>query len=318
VILQPPGPVAVATCHVDEDWPPLHRALEDRGVEAALAVWDDPAVDWSRFALVVVRGTWDHIVQPGRYLAWIGEVSAATNLANPPEVIRWNLDKRYLAELAAGGVAVVPTRWLGPDKPWDGDPWDGAGAGEIVVKPAISGGGMDTARYRPAERAAAAGHVHQLRAGGRTVMIQPYQPAVDDEGEVDLVFVDGRYSHAVRKGPLLVPGVGAAGLLAEHEDVSPATPTPRQVEVAGAVVDVLHGRFGAHPLYCRVDLVHGVDGDPLVLEAELIDPSLFLDLAPGSAERLAGAIALRARAGAAAAVRRRAAPPGRGGSSGAA
>jgi O-ureido-D-serine cyclo-ligase len=166
-----------------------------------------------------------------------------------------------------------------------------APAGEFVVKPAISAGAMETARYRTEDGAAAARHVRRLHDRGQTVMVQPYQHAVDREGEIALVLINGAFSHAARKQPILRHGEGVSADPMNRLVLEPATPRPSELALAGAVARQLRRRFGRDPLYSRVDLVTGPTGDPLVLEVELIEPALFLPLAPGSADRLAAAVA---------------------------
>ena len=284
------GPtVAIAGCRplaaYDADWPLLHAALAARRIDAVYAIWDDPEVEWAAFDVVVIRSTWDYVPRVGGFLAWAARVAASTALLNPLEVIRWNVNKIYLADLAAAGLAVIPTAWVAPGEAWT------APSGEYVVKPAISAGARETARYRPGDDAGATAHVRRLQDRGETVMVQPYQAAVDREGEIALVLIDGAFSHAARKQPLLRRGEGVAADPMNRLALQPARPGPAELALADAVAVELRRRFGQDPLYSRVDLVSGPTGDPLVLEVELIEPALFLPLAPGSANRLAAAVA---------------------------
>ena len=270
-----------------EDGPPLLAALGRHGVEAEPAVWDDTTVDWAAYDLVVIRSAWDYAPRREAFVAWADAVSARTRLANRAEVVRWNTDKRYLRDLAAAGLPVVPTTWLEP-----ADPVRLPTRGEYVVKPAISAGAKDTARYVAGD-AAGAGHAATLLAAGRTVMVQPYLAAVDSSGETGLMFVAGTYSHAVRKGPLLrLGGSFPAGLYAE-EDIEPRSPSAPERDLAEAVLDAVPGGR-RRLLYARVDLVTGPGGGPVLLELELTEPSLFLDCDPPAADRFAAAIAAAA------------------------
>ncbi len=283
--------VALVGClehlQADEDAPLLRDAVAGLGLDARLVAWDDPSVNWTAFDLVVVRGTWDYIRRPETFLAWVEAVAGHAPLANPAAVIEWNHDKRYLADLAAAGLPTVPTTWAPAGQPVDAVAWPDA---EVVVKPVVSGGGKDTARYARGERAQAVAHIVRLHDDGRTVMVQEYQPAVDREGELAMVYVGGTFSHAIRKGALLRPGAGVVDRLWEQEQLAAAEPTAAQRAAADATGAELVRRFGAAPTYSRVDLVTGPAG-PLILEVELIDPDLFLRLVPGSGARLARAIA---------------------------
>ncbi len=273
---------------LDDDLPPLTAALAARGIDHRVVDWDDPAVDWPAFGLVVVRSVWDYVHRRDEFLAWAERTAAATALVNPPGQLRWSSDKRYLADLAAGGVPTVPTAFAAP-----GEPMRWPDADQVVVKPAVSAGSIDTAKYRTdvGVPAGARAHVARLHAAGRVAMAQPYLDAVEGErGETALVFLDGRLSHACRKGPMLGPGLQVVGDLFVEEDIRPATPTTAELEVADAALAAIPG---GPSLYARVDVVPDAAGAPVVLELELVEPSLFLAVAEGAADRTAAAIAAR-------------------------
>ena len=284
--------VLLASCAqargLDDDEPLLVAALADAGLTAAAADWADAAVDWAAADLVVVRSTWDYAPRRGDFLAWARRVEAVTALHNPAAVLAWNTDKRYLAELAAAGLPVVPTAWAATpaEVPAALARWDD----DVVVKPVISAGARDTARFAPAERAAAAAFARRVLDTGRPVMVQPYLTRLDAEGETGLVYLDGAFSHAFGKGAILAGDPPGPGLFAA-ETITARTAEPGQRAVGDAVVAAVGERVGAVPLYARVDLVPGDDGGPLVLEVELTEPSLNLPVGPGAAERLAAAIA---------------------------
>ncbi|CAN5806755.1 hypothetical protein BH23ACT10_BH23ACT10_07600 [soil metagenome] len=281
--------VALATAAdavgLDDDSPPLVAALERRGISPQLCVWDDETVDWAAWDLVVLRSTWDYPRRRDAFLRWATEVAAATPLCNPPDVVAWNSDKRYLLELADRGVAIVPSVVYGPHEavvlPDDGP---------FVVKPAVSAGSQDTARYDRPDADAAAAHARRLQAQGRDVLVQPYVVQVDSRGETALVFIGGVYSHAIRKGPILNGASETVGGLFAAEDIQTRTPTAREHTAAQTALDALPFDR-ADLLYARVDLLPGPDDTPLVLEVELVEPSLFLRFVDAAPERLAAAIA---------------------------
>jgi len=288
---RPAPAVAVVTASVarglDDDLAPLCDALDRRGIAHRLVDWDDPAVDWGAFGLVVVRSVWDYPRRRDELLAWAERVAARAPVLNPPAILRWSSDKRYLADLERAGVPVVATAFAAPGREMD---WPDAE--EVVVKPAVSAGSLDTERYPAGRLGAARAHVARLHAEGRTAMAQPYLAAVEERGETALVHLGGAYSHAIRKGPMLVPGLEVVSGLFVEEDIRPAAPSAREAAVARAALAAVPG--GAERLlYARVDLVPGPDGEPVVLELELLEPSLFLAHAPGAADRLAAAIAGR-------------------------
>jgi glutathione synthase/RimK-type ligase-like ATP-grasp enzyme len=276
--------IALVTCaelpELGEDEPLLLYALRDLGVDAQPAVWDDAAIDWDAYDLVVVRSAWDYSARRDEFVAWARSVR---RLLNPAKVIEWNTDKRYLGTVPRA----VSTTFVEP-----GDRWDPP-AGEYVVKPAVSSGSRDTARYRSGEEASSREHVSALQAAGRTVMVQPYLSAVDTHGETALLFFDGEYSHAIRKGQMLHPGQAPTGdVIYLEEQISAREPDPEEHAVADEVLGSLPWPRESL-LYARVDLIPGADGSPRLVELELTEPSLFLSYSPGAPERLAQRVMAR-------------------------
>lgn len=293
--------IGIATCRefplLDDEDRLLLPALADLGIEGVPVVWTDASVDWGTFDAVVIRETWDYSDDHDAFMAWAHSVSAATLLLNRAELVSWNTDKRYLRELAASGVPIVPTRFLEPGD--DASEWMPEHAdprGEVVVKPAVSCGSRDTARYSIAEDAERIReHAARLLADGRVVMVQPYLSSVDSEGETALLFFDGTYSHAIRKGQMLTRGVEGERVegLFVQEQIDPREPGADERAIAAKVIEAIPGEA---PLYARVDLIRDGAGDPVLLELEMTEPSLFLSHSPGAADRLARAIQARVTA----------------------
>ena len=285
--------IALASCSalpdLDDEGQLLAAALRERGADVATPVWDDDAVAWEGYDLVVVRGTWDYVPKLERFLAWTDHVAGVSRLLNPAAVLRWNTDKRYLAELEAAGIPIVPTQFL---EPGDGPEHRFEGV-EHVVKPVVSAGSRDTLRIGPDEVDRSHAHAAALLAAGRAVMVQPYLREVDEHGETALLHLDGAFSHAMRKGPLLAPGMDLVEGLYAEEDMSLREPSPAEREVAAAVLCAVPDGLGDALLYARVDLLPSPEG-PRLLELELTEPSLFLDHHPPSADLLAEAVLRRA------------------------
>lgn len=285
---------ANAARDLDDDLAPLESALREVGAEVVVTAWDDAGADWSRFQLALLRSTWDYTQRLPEFLAWAERAAAQTNLLNPLPAIRWNTDKHYLRDLDKSGVAIVPSAFVEP-----GDAATAALAAfqhahpsdEFVVKPAIGAGSRDAQRYHADDRDAARMHVQRLLEGRRSVLLQPYLDHVDEHGETALVFFDGKFSHAIRKGPLLKRGEGPTRALFAAEHITPRQPDAAELALAERTLAAIP--FGTL-LYARVDLIHDADGSPRVLELELTEPSLFFAHAAGSAARFAGAIVARA------------------------
>lgn len=325
--------VSVAAAHaLDDDLAPLLDALRAAGADAAVADWDDAGVDWSRFDLAVLRSTWDYAERLPQFLAWAARAGAQTCLLNPPDVLRWNTDKHYLADLERAGVAIVPSAFVEPGDEaataLDAFLEIHADAAEFVVKPAVGAGSRDAQRHGRDALAAARTHVARLLDANRSVLLQPYLAHVDEHGETALIHFDGMFSHAIRKGPLLLRGEGATAALFAPERITPRAaseaeralarralaaipleepaisnrpPTSlsrtageeRAVRAADDGVRVHRARSLA---YARVDLIHDADGTPRLLELELAEPSLFFAHGDGSARRFAEVLVARATA----------------------
>jgi glutathione synthase/RimK-type ligase-like ATP-grasp enzyme len=290
-LLGPQGParrvprIALATCRElpagDEDSGVLLAACAAAGLDAEWRVWDDPAVDWGSYDLVVIRSTWDYVPRRDDFTGW---AAAVPRLANPADVIAWSTDKAYLRELAAAGLPVVPTEWLVPGQTPAGLD------GDVVVKPTISAGARDTARYVAGEGDRARAHAAKLLDAGRPVMVQPYLSAIDEAGETAVVHVGGTYSHGLHKGAILRPGDAAEiDELYRPERITAREPSAAERELAERALAAVPGGPD-RLLYARVDLIPGPDGDPVVAEVELAEPSLFLTVVPAGADRLAAAI----------------------------
>ncbi len=272
---------AIAATGKDDDQAPLLEAFARLGARAEVRAWDDPTVSWGRYGAVLLRSTWDYTLRHAEFLAWCAAIDAQDVLLNTLDVVRWSSDKHYLADLERAGVAIVPAHFVEPGQ----DPSALPDYAEFVVKPAIGAGSRDTRRYLATQREAALGHARELLDAGRSVLLQPYVEGVDQQGETGLVFIDGRYSHAIRKGPLLKRNGAATNDLFAAEEIGPRIASEAEHALARAVLAALP--FPT-PLYARVDLLPAADG-PRLLELELVEPSLFFATAPGAADRLAEA-----------------------------
>jgi glutathione synthase/RimK-type ligase-like ATP-grasp enzyme len=285
--------VALATCatypsgeEVEGDL--LLDACRAAGLDAEYRDWAEPGLDWADYDLVVIRSTWDYVPRRAEFEAWAASVP---RLANPASIVSWNANKTYIAVLADAGVPVVDTRFVEP-----GQQPQFPQATEFVVKPAEGAGSMGAGRFTAADDGARR-HVEALHRAGRTVMLQPYLADVDTAGETALIFFDGVYSHAIRKGPMLpeshvYPLDATEDELFVAEEITPRTPSAAEHDLARAALAAVPG--GERLLYARVDLLPTPAG-PVVGELELIEPSLFLAYNAGAPLRLAAAIAARAQ-----------------------
>ncbi len=250
----------------DGDDAELVAALRQRGLAARWLSWDDQEA--LRADLVILRAAWDYIDRLDEFLEWSNRVA---NLLNAPAVVAWNTDKHYLADLADAGVPTVPSQFFAPGERVR------VPKGEVVVKPAIGAGSVGAQRFNQAS--AAREHAAALHDAGSTVLVQPYDPRVED-GETALVFLAGEQSHAFTKGPML-PAAGErpvfdpSGTYAE-ESLTSADPDFELWDIGHAALDAAaaHLKISATDLlYARVDVIGGPE-NPLLLELELVEPSL--------------------------------------------
>ncbi|MCW2538620.1 MAG: hypothetical protein JWN95_345 [Frankiales bacterium] len=292
--------IAFATCdklagqELDEDRL-LYEAARRAGLSPRTVSWSDPTVDWDEFDLTLIRSTWDYTLRRSEFLDWLHRVP---RLHNPASVVAPNTDKGYLAELSQAGIPIVPTVFAAPNEPLALPT-----AGEYVLKPTVGAGSRGAGRFdadRDGEQERARAHTAQLHRLGRTVMLQPYLDQIDQLGETALIFIDGEFSHAARKGRMLAEGTGYAAdgdALFLEEQLSAATPTEPELRLAEQVLAELSRSVADALLYARIDLLPSARG-PLLGEAELTEPSLFLPFAPAgaaAADRLVAAVVRRAR-----------------------
>jgi len=285
----PPRTIAFATCadepHLISDDRLLIAPLRAHGFTIVPLVYDrDPLPP--DLAAIVIRSCWDYHLQPDVFLGFLAAVEPRqVPIWNPPSILRWNLDKHYLGELAAAGVSVPHTIYVprGP-APALADLLAEHHLTDVVLKPAISLSAHRTWRSDPTQAAAHQSTFAEALAHG-DMLVQPFVSAVESEGELSLVFLERVYSHAVRKRPR----PGDFRVQADHGGTREAVEPPAWiVERAAACLTHIPGPL----LYARVDGI-ATDGEFQLMELELIDPVLFLAYHPAAPQRLADAIATR-------------------------
>jgi hypothetical protein len=274
----------------DVDRPRHEAAFALAEMELDYCVWSDPRVPWNQYDLVVIRSVWDYVPHIDRYRRWLSSMDLLGTLRNPAALVTWNLDKRYLIELGAAGVPVIPTRVVtSPEGLVD---CLSLGDHELVVKPVVSAGSVDTGRFA-ADDPNAVELGRRILRNGTPVMVQPAVASVAAEGEISAVFFGGRLSHAFRKGPMLALG---GDVLDGYGGLESVSLTAGQDLVAkktlAAVNQIASAQLGVilPLLYARVDLVRMEDNRDVVLEVELNEPSFFLSTDPHAADRFAAVV----------------------------
>ena len=278
--------VAFAT---SDAWPTLTpddrlaaAALIERDMDVVPALWSDPSIRWGDYEAIIIRSTWDYHLRPSEFSAWIDMLERTGCVVwNPCPLLRWNSNKRYLADLAERGVPIVPTAWIAaaaPDalrKVMDVRSWD-----DVVVKPVISATAYGTRRITRAEidwpAIAASTDVDHGE-----LLVQPFLPEIETAGEWSLMFFGGNYSHAVRKRPTAgdfrVQSEYGGSAIAEHAPAS-------VIRAAERVLAAVNGPW----LYARIDGVETESGF-LLMELEMLEPLLFLNRDAAAPARFADA-----------------------------
>jgi glutathione synthase/RimK-type ligase-like ATP-grasp enzyme len=264
-----------------DDEQALPSLLAAAGLDAEPVVWSDPAVVWDRYDLVVIRSTWDYFTRIDEFRAWLDRMEAeCVPLWNPPSLLRWNLDKHYLAQLAEHGVATLPTLFVDAPASLAALVAE-AGFSDAILKPAISGGSWRTHRFAAADAPSLEGELNTIVAAGGA-MVQPFAPEIVDEGEWSFLFFGGRFSHVVVKTPAardfrVQPKFGGT-----FRAVTPPPHLRTQAEVILRLLPTV-------PLYARIDGIRR--GDQLLLmEVEVIEPYLYLPADPAAAARYVAAL----------------------------
>jgi glutathione synthase/RimK-type ligase-like ATP-grasp enzyme len=253
----------------------LRDVLLKRGASVRSAVWNDPGVDWAASPLALLRATWDYPQRFDEFLRWLAHVETRTQLVNDAQTVRWNAHKSYLAELERDGFAIAPTLFVARDGEFAlaaacaARGWD-----DVVVKPCVGGSSYGTRRFR-GDRIALEGaeHLKALTHSGQA-MVQPYLHETETIGELACIFVDGAFTHAVRKAPF---------------NSATETTSERLYDLSAGdrrFVTAIVASLEREPAYARVDIVPTAGGT-VVMELELIEPSLYFALQPAAAERLA-------------------------------
>ncbi|MFC3626269.1 RimK family alpha-L-glutamate ligase [Vogesella amnigena] len=265
------------------------QALEKLGLKVGRKDWADPDFDWADCRSAVFRTTWDYFHRFGEFAPWLARVSQTTRLFNEAALIHWNIDKHYLGALAEKDVNIVPTVYIErgdarslahivAETGWD----------EVILKPAVSGSARHTYRF-----AATDSEQHECVFGElieqEAMMLQPFQRNILEQGELSLMIIDGKYTHAIRK-------TAKAGDFRVQDDHGG---TVHRYEASADEILFAEAAVAAVPfdvLYARVDLIRDNDGALAIMELEMIEPELFFRFCPSAADTLASGIARRLQA----------------------
>ncbi len=256
--------------------------LADVGWQVSTISWRDKTVNWDDFEIVVIRTTWDYQRYPDEYLEVLASINrTSAQLENPVDLVKWNLSKEYLREIAGRGVPIVPTIWNQYYDETSFREWlQLLASDEIIIKPTVSATAEHTYRLTQYDPALAA------LFADRRFMVQPFMPSIVSEGEYSLFYFNGEFSHAILKRPK------PADFRVQEEHggfISSVFPDAKMLEAGRKAAE----QIGPQPLYARVDLVREAEGKFLLMELELIEPALYFRMDEQSPRRFAEALADR-------------------------
>lgn len=256
--------------------------LRNLGWQVTTLSWRQTKSDWSDFDVVIIRSTWDYWNDVPAFLDTLEEIDRKTLLANRLDLVRWNLSKTYMRDLQKNGIGIVPTLFANSlEKDFFSAYQGRLDVEEIVVKPVVGANGEDAFRVSKDDTPQRQRSIAAC-FNNRDCMIQPFMAGILDEGEYSLFFFAGQYSHAILKVP-------AETEFRSQEErgagIYSVEPQEKLLIRARQAMDTL----SPAPLYARIDLVRNED-DFLVMELELIEPSLYLRMDPSAPDRFAASI----------------------------
>jgi glutathione synthase/RimK-type ligase-like ATP-grasp enzyme len=261
----------------------VQEALEKRGLRVHRTHWDQEEMQWSDTRFVLFRSTWDYFNRFPEFDVWLEQTKHQTRMINPYELIRWNLDKHYLADLAGQGIHIPPSRFIRKgdssslkeiveDSPWR----------EFILKPVVSGGSRHTYRFGRQE----CGNYESIYASllrNESLIIQEFQEQILTRGELAFMLFGGKVTHAVLKK-------AKPGDFRVQDDfggtVHSYDPSPDEIAWAERVVALC----SPLPVYARVDAIWDNKQKPALAELELIEPELWFRHCPVAAEKMADAV----------------------------
>jgi glutathione synthase/RimK-type ligase-like ATP-grasp enzyme len=260
------------------------RALEARGALVEGRPWNVPGTEFGGFDAVVLRSNWEYHLDPRGFRAWLdGLERTGARIWNPPDLVRWNLSKRYLATLEADGVPTIPTVLFDPAEPGDGLTALLARRGwrRAVIKPEVGASAHETRLVTLATAAKTAAEIASGTLHG-PMLVQPFIEEIETRGEWSLIFIDSVFTHAVLKRP-------AAGDFRVQPRLGGTVEADRPPDDALAAARTALAALPQPSLYARIDGVATRDGFR-IMEVEVNEPGLFFTHGPQGAERLAAAI----------------------------
>ena len=241
--------------------------------------------NWSKYDYVIIRSTWDYQDHADEFIKVLQDIeNSSATLLNPLSIIQWNINKHYLRDLESNGVTIVPTIWndtLAEELLVSA--FRDFAKGELIIKPAISANADDTYRIKHDNQEEFL-REHQAKFQNREFLLQPFMDAITDEGEYSLFYFNGELSHCILK----TPKDDDFRVQEEHGGRLKLIEQPENELLSCG--EICLNAIPETLLYARLDFVR-FEGSFVLMEAELIEPSLYFNLDPQSPQRFARAFA---------------------------
>lgn len=258
-------------------------AMSDLGWQVETVPWRDTSIDWDDYDAVYICTPWDYPQHAEQFLEVLGAIDGSSAiLVNELSLVRWTLNKTYLRDLEERGAAIVPSIWFDDFDSLQIPHWfNTLGSDKLVIKPDVGANAQDTFVLTQPVPDELSSYLLETFAN-RPFFVQPFMENIQSEGEYSLFFFGGEYSHAILK----TPEDSDFRTQEEHgAEITSVIATQRQIETARQVLSLVV----PEPAYVRADFVRDDDDNFLLMELELIEPSLYLRTDPGAAARFAAA-----------------------------
>lgn len=261
----------------------LENALKKKGLEVQRTYWDNPNYDWSKTRAVVFRTVWDYFERFDEFWPWVESIRNKTKLINPYALLRWNIDKHYLRDLANRGIQIVPTHFVDKGEHESlAAICERMGWRDIVIKPAVSGAAFLTYKILQAEIPSKETLFKEL-VSERDMLVQPYQETITEMGEASLMVLNGTFTHAILKR-------AKPGDYRVQDDfggsVHPYSASGEEIAFAENVFAVC----SPTPAYGRADIIWDRKGNIFLSELEIVEPELWIRNYPEAATNFADGI----------------------------
>lgn len=256
----------IATCKAykegNEALKKLKAKLENLHYQCELKAWQEIRVrHLAQNTLILPLAVWDYSLEYANFLHFLKELERAKiSILNPSEILKMNADKSYLKILEEANLPIIDSIIFKQNEEFDLSliPFQKA-----VIKPLVGQSGY---KVRFLEQ-----KIPTKEEFPHGALIQPFIESVEELGEFCFIFFGGKFNYAIHRQTQKDwransnYGVKIAPL---------KNPSKAHIDLA---LKALKALKSSNLLYARVDLLPQKNGNVLINEVELIEPSLYFD-----------------------------------------